>query len=406
MQVLLTTLNAKYIHLNLAIRILYEMNKSYKGLAWKEFTIKENTDSIADTCKTYDVVAFSCYIWNITPTLQVAEKLKQLNPSIKILLGGPEVSFDWQDVINKTYVDYIIPGEGEIPFETFLKHNGKPEQVPGLVWKEENQIHQNPMPPAFDLKRFEGFNPYMNDDAGTLENKVLYIETSRGCPYKCEFCLASLDNKVRYLPDETIKNQLSYLMQNGRVIKFLDRTFNIKKDFTIAIFEYILQHRKPGNIFQFEITADIVHPDIIQYIQDKVPAGLFRFEIGIQTVNQKANLEVSRKQNFEKTSKVIKQLQDKIEMHLDLIVGLPLDYHADIEHSIEEVFKLHPPELQLGFLKFLKGTPIRERYTQYGYEFDALPPYQLIKSNFLSEQELNDITKLEEALEIYWNMFQ
>ena len=403
MQVLLTTLNAKYIHLNLAIRILYEMNKSYKGLAWKEFTIKENTDSIADTCKTYDVVAFSCYIWNITPTLQVAEKLKQLNPSIKILLGGPEVSYDWQEVISKPYIDYIILGEGEIPFETFLKHNGNPSAVPGLVWKNQEGVHQNPMPEAFDLNRFSDFNPYINDDIHTLKNKVLYIETSRGCPYKCEFCLASLDNKVRYLPNDTIKSNLMYLMKHGKVIKFLDRTFNIKKDFTIDMFEFILNNHQPGNVFQFEITADIVHPDIIAYIRNCIPAGLFRFEIGIQTVNQKANLEVSRKQNFEKTSKVIKQLQDKVEMHLDLIVGLPLDYMGDIEYSIEEVFKLHPPELQLGFLKFLKGTPIRERYTQYGYEFDALPPYQLIKSNFLSEQELNDITKLEEALEIYWN---
>jgi anaerobic magnesium-protoporphyrin IX monomethyl ester cyclase len=146
-------------------------------------------------------------------------------------------------------------------------------------------------------------------------------------------------------------------MRHGRVIKFLDRTFNVKKDFTIEVFQYILDHHRQGNVFQFEITADILHPDIIQYIKEKVPKGLFRFEIGIQTVNQVANLEVNRKQNFYKTKDVIDQVRDKIEMHLDLIVGLPLDYWKDVKNSIEEVFKIFPPELQLGFLKFLKGTP-------------------------------------------------
>jgi len=192
-------------------------------------------------------------------------------------------------------------------------------------------------------------------------------------------------------------------MQHCKVIKFLDRTFNVKKDFTIDIFKFILEHHRPENIFQFEITADIVHPDIVKFIQEHVPAGLFRFEIGIQTVNQKANLQVSRKQNFDKTSAVIKQLDNKIEMHLDLIVGLPLDEWNDIKYSIEETFKLHPPELQLGFLKFLRGTPMRKKVDSHGYKYDPLPPYQIIESNYLSADELFQITLLEEALEIYWN---
>ena len=403
MQVLLTTLNAKYIHMNLAIRLLYELNKDHEGLDWKEFTIKEDKDDIAKHCSAFDVVAFSCYIWNITPTLEVIQKIKTLNPNCKILLGGPEVSYDWKDVIAIKDVDYIIVGEGETPFSEFLKSFPNVENVPGLVWKKDGLSTENKAPAMFDLKNFEHINPYINDKPEELNNKVCYIETSRGCPYKCEFCLASLDNKVRYLPIHNIKSNLLYLMQHGRTIKFLDRTFNIKKDFTIDIFKFILEHHKPGNVFQFEITADIVHPDIIQFINEHVPKGLFRFEIGIQTVNQKANLEVSRKQNFEKTKSIIQELSDKIEMHLDLIVGLPLDHWEDIKHSIEEVFKLFAPELQLGFLKFLKGTPVREKYEQYGFKFDPNPPYQIIESNYLSKEQLHKITVVEHALEIYWN---
>jgi anaerobic magnesium-protoporphyrin IX monomethyl ester cyclase len=192
-------------------------------------------------------------------------------------------------------------------------------------------------------------------------------------------------------------------MQHGRVVKFLDRTFNIKKDFTLEIFNFILENHKPGNVFQFEITADILHPEIIKFINEKVPKGLFRFEIGIQSVNQKANLEVSRKQSFEKTVSIIKQVEQKVELHLDLIVGLPLDHFADTKHSFEETFKLFAPELQLGFLKFLKGTPVRDKYEKYGFEFDKIAPYQIIKSDYLSAEELSRIVKLEHALEIYWN---
>lgn len=403
MKLLLTTLNAKYIHLNLAIRLLYELNKHREGVSWREFTIKENPEDIANRCKDFDVVAFSCYIWNITQTLAVARELKKLNPNIKIMLGGPEVSYEYNDVIALPEVDYIILGEGEIPFQEFMDAYPNIEGVSNLVHKVDGEVCLVPKSVMFDLENYRGINPYQNDSAEDLYNKVCYIETSRGCPYKCEFCLASLDNKVRVLPIEDIKSNLLYLMENGRTIKFLDRTFNVKKDFTIDMFNFILEHHKPGQVFQFEITADIVHPDIVKYIQEHVPAGLFRFEIGIQTVNQKANLQVSRKQNFDKTSAVIKQLDDKIEMHLDLIVGLPLDEWADIKYSIEEVFKLYPPELQLGFLKFLRGTPVRKKYAEHGYVYDPLPPYQIIESNYLSKTELHQITMLEEALEIYWN---
>jgi anaerobic magnesium-protoporphyrin IX monomethyl ester cyclase len=402
-QILLTTLNAKYIHMNLAVRLLYTLNKKDERLHWKEFTIKQNKEEVATECSRYDVVAFSCYIWNITQTLEVAKRIKAINPQTKILLGGPEVSYEWEEMIKHDCVDYIITGEGEIPFHQFLYNYPDVSLVPNLAWKKNGELYYMERDTMYDMSNFIGVNPYMYDPSEDLYNKISYIETSRGCPYKCEFCLASLDNKVRYLPMKDIKDNLLYLMQNGRVIKFLDRTFNMKRDFSLEVFQFILDHHRPENVFQFEITADILHPDIIQFINEKVPKGLFRFEIGIQTVNQKVNLEVSRKQSFEKTKSIIAQVRDKVELHLDLIVGLPLEYYDDIKYSFEEVFKLFAPELQLGFLKFLKGTPMRYKTEQHGYKYDAVAPYQIIESNYLSKQELAQITVVEEVLEIYWN---
>ena len=192
-------------------------------------------------------------------------------------------------------------------------------------------------------------------------------------------------------------------MEHGRTIKFLDRTFNLKKDFTIDLFQFILDNYRSDNVFQFEITADIIHRDIITFVQEKVPAGLFRFEIGIQTVNQESNKEVGRRQDFAKTSDVVNQLKDKIEMHLDLIVGLPFEYFNDLRYSFDETFALYPEELQLGFLKFLKGTPLRINHEKHGYKFDENAPYEIIESQFISPDELHKATLIEKALDTYWN---
>lgn len=403
MNILLTTINSKYIHQNLAIRLLYELNKNHMGLSLQEFSPKNETDEIISVCSTYNLVAFSCYIWNITQTIAVAQKIKQSNPACKILLGGPEVSYDWKAIIALPEIDFIILGEGEIPFSSLLKSYPIIDQVPGLVWKKNGDVIENNAPEILNLQQLQNINPYISTPVGELQHKICYIEASRGCPNCCEFCLAGLHNKVRYLPQETIQENLLYLMKKGRVIKFLDRTFNTHPAFAISIFQFILNHYKPGNIFQFEIKADICQEDFISFIKLNVPKGIFRFEIGIQTLNAKSNHEVKRRQNFENIKTFIGQISDKIEIHLDLIVGLPHDYMDDIKYSFEEVFKLFTPELQLGFLKFLKGTPIRENYQQHAYRFDPLPPYQIIESKYLSREEIEAITLVEHALDIYWN---
>ena len=400
---IITTLNAKYIHTNLAIRLLYQLNKNrVEHLYWKEFTIKQPIEDIVNSLMDFDQVAFSCYIWNIIPILECVKQLKQRNPRIRILLGGPEVSYDAESIFNNNAVDAVCYDEGEQPFSEWIQNSQPLSQIPGIYWKSKTGIIKNPPAPKTPVECLAALQPYADDDVTELPNKVLYIETSRGCPYKCEFCLASLDNKIRYLPETYIFNTLLFLIKHGKTIKFLDRTFNLKKEFTLKVFEFILKHHRPGQTFQFEITSDILHPDVISFIQQRVPPGLLRFEIGIQSIHAESNRAVGRFQNFEKTRKVILQIKEHVILHLDLIAGLPHERFQDVLTGIDTVMALQPDELQLGVLKFLKGTPLRE-YQQYNYRFMPQPPYTLISSDFISATELVDLQRIEWALDTLWN---
>lgn len=403
MKILLTTLNSKYIHLNLAIRLLYQQNKSYKSLQYKEFTIKDNLEDIAKQCAEFDLVAFSCYVWNIKQTTQLAKIIKEIKNNCLILLGGPEVSYIYDQIMILPQIDFIIRGEGEIAFKKFIENIGKWSNVPNLVWKNNGKIIENQQTTNFDLLELKDINPYIDDEISQLKHKVCYIEASRGCPYKCGFCIAGLDNKVRFYDLETVKNNLLFLMQNVRTIKFLDRTFNANVNFAISIIDFVVKNHKQGNIFQFEIKADIYQEKLVEYIKNNVPKGLLRFEIGIQTTNEKANSAVLRKQNYENIKRFINEISDIVEIHADLIVGLPFDYWEDIKQCFEEVFGLFVPELQLGFLKFLKGTPIEQNQHIHGYIYENQPPFQIISSKYLSKHQIERIVRLENALDIYWN---
>lgn len=403
MKVLLTTINSQYIHQNLAIRLLYALNKEYEGLHWKEFVQKDDVQEMASYCAAYDVVAFSCYIWNMEKVLQVAATIKQQHPRCTILLGGPEVTYEWEDIVALPEVDFIITGEGELSFSSFLKHFPAVENVPSLIWKKNGQVMHNAGNATMELALFENINPYIFDNDADLRHKICYVETTRGCPYSCSFCLAGLKGKVRIFPLEMVFRNLQYVMKRAGMIKFLDRTFNFNQQHAIAIFEFILKHRKPWNTFQFEIKADDRQAELIAFIRNKVPKGIFRFEIGIQTLNSKANAASCRRQNFENIKEFISQVSDIVEIHLDLIAGLPYDTYADIRHSFDEVFKIAAPELQLGILKFLKGAPIRRDAEAHHYKYHLQPPYQIIESDYLTAGELRKIAVVERALDVYWN---
>jgi len=403
MKVLLTTINVSYIHQNLAIRILYHLNKNYRGLEYRDFFMKLDDEDIVNYCLNFDVVAFSCYIWNINRTIELIKKIKSKKPDIFILLGGPEVSYEYHELMENNDIDAIIREEGELPFSAFLQQYPQLEQIPSLVWRKNGLIQENSMASLFDINKLQELNPYILDDKNDLKNRITYIESSRGCPYTCSFCLAGLDNNLRFLPKDTVKNNLLFLMQNGRIIKFLDRTFNAKKAYTIELFQFILDNYSAQNIFQFEIRADILHPEIVDFILKNVPKGLFRFEVGIQTVSHKANAASKRKQDFDRVRNTIQKLSDRIEFHLDLIAGLAFDYWEDIKFSVDEVFKIQAAEIQLGFLKFLKGTSTRATASEHNFVYDAKAPYQIIESKYLSQEELKKIHIVEHVLGVYWN---
>jgi anaerobic magnesium-protoporphyrin IX monomethyl ester cyclase len=413
MNVVLTTLNAKYIHTNLAIRCLRAYVEPEYDVKMVEYTIKDPSMNIVTDLFKYepDVIGFSCYIWNIEETIKVVGMLKKINPELTIILGGPEVSYDvsyWLDRLDD--VDFIVIGEGEETFKqllTELRSDGKEfNTIHGLAFRtDELKSIINPQRNKLNLQ--DAPSPFkFEEDISHLPKRVTYIETSRGCPFSCQFCLSSIEVGVRYFNKEKVKEDIRYLMKNGaKTIKFVDRTFNISRSYAMEMFQFLIDEHLPGTVFQFEITADIMRPEVIQFLNDHAPVGLFRFEIGVQSTNDSTNELVMRKQNFQKLTRTVTMVKDggKIDQHLDLIAGLPEEDYDSFKKTFNDVFAMRPEELQLGFLKMLRGTGLRIRAAEHDYVYMDHSPYEILKNNVLSFQEISKIKQVEDVLEKYWN---
>ncbi|WLR43118.1 B12-binding domain-containing radical SAM protein [Bacillus carboniphilus] len=411
MHTVLTSLNAKYIHTNLAIRYLKAYASEEFNVSITEYTIKDPIMNIVtDLYKRQpEVIGFSCYIWNIKESIEVIKMLKKIDPQLVIIVGGPEVTYDtkhWMETVPE--IDFISIGEGEATFKQFLQAiNDKSsiEEVSGLAYRDDGKIIMNPQRNKIDLKTLPSpFN--FKEDLPHLSKRVTYIETSRGCPFSCQFCLSSIEVGVRYFDREKIKEDIRHLMRNGaKTIKFVDRTFNISRSYALEMFQFLIDEHIPGTVFQFEITADIMRPEVIQFLNENAPEGLFRFEIGVQSTNDETNELVKRKQNFNKLTRTVSMVKEggKIDQHLDLIAGLPEEDYHSFRQTFNDVFALRPEELQLGFLKMLRGTGLRLSADKHQYIFMDTPPYEILGNNVLSFDDIIKIKQVEDVLEKYWN---
>ncbi|OIJ18425.1 B12-binding domain-containing radical SAM protein [Anaerobacillus alkalidiazotrophicus] len=410
MKIVLTTLNAKFIHTALSLRLLKAYAEPEYEVEIKEYTIKDPSLNILSDLyeKNADVIGFSCYIWNIEKTIEIIKMLKRVKPSLRIILGGPEVSFDvpyWMDRIPE--VDFIVSNEGEETFKHLLDEicgEQKYHLVFGATYRKDNEVIVNPPRPNMKLETIPTAYRFL-EDKEDIKKRIIYFETSRGCPFSCSFCLSSIEVGVRYFDIERVKEDLLYLINNGaKIIKFIDRTFNIKRDYALEIFQFLIDNHQ-GCVFQFEITADIMRPEVLEFLNTHAPSGVFRFEIGIQSTNDATNELVNRRQNFEKLSRTVNMVKEgnKIDQHLDLIAGLPEEDYISFKKTFNDVFAMRPEELQLGFLKMLRGTGLRKQATQYGYVFMDHSPYEILQNDVLSFSEIIRIKRVEDILEKYWN---
>lgn len=407
MKTLLITQNAKYIHTSLALRWLYVVSKEMHDIDFKEYTIKDSIEVIAaDILKQdIDVLGISVSIWNVRQTKALTTYLKQRKPELIIILGGPEVGYETAYFIQNWDIDYIVSGEGEFVLQQLLMKLKAKEVVESIhVASKANPKAYPAQAPIELLETYD--SPYMlKRDKESAKHRVIYFETSRGCPYNCQYCLSSLEKGVRYFSREYTKKQLQYLFQNEvKTVKFLDRTFNLKKDHTLFIFDTIKRLYNEKTVCQFEIYADLLKPEMMDTLA-AFPKHFLRFEIGIQSTYDVTNKTVKRMQNFDKIAMNVERLHADgvVDLHLDLIAGLPYETYTRFQQSFNEVFALKAKELQLGFLKMLRGTKLREQAELYGYLYDLEGPYEIYKHNDLSSDDIHNIKIVEDMLEKYWN---
>lgn len=405
MKVLLTTLNSKFIHSNLAIRYLKEVAKDVADIDLMEFTINQPIEQILSTIYkgNPDMVGFSTYIWNVNEVLEIAEGLKIVKPNIKIMLGGPEVSFDGVQILEKhRFIDYIVYGEGEETFREMLIADDLCN-VKGLIFRKEGEVVINP--PREQIKDLDNIpSPYENINE-EFKNKIVYYESSRGCPFNCEFCLSSTIKGVRFFSIDRVKRDIGTLIKSGvSQIKFVDRTFNANKAYSREIMDFIMQENPENMNFHFEVTAHLIDDETLEYLK-KPKEGLFQFEVGVQSTNPETIKSIGRVTDFEKLKYVTSAIKKNrnIHQHLDLIAGLPFEDYKSFSKSFNDVYAIRPEKLQLGFLKLLKGSGLRVDQGKYNFKYLDNPPYEILETKWLEYGEIIKLKGIENLVEKYYN---
>ena len=428
MKFLLTAINAKYIHSNLAVYSLRAAALAAAPASDKhepfsvelaEFTINQRTEEILRDIflRKPDVLLFSCYIWNIVYVRELAENCKKIMPEVPVWLGGPEVSYDAERFLRENpAADGILCGEGEETFrllaECYAAGQADTEhlaEIPGLVFREPVEsaarpIRVNTPAPLPDLSAL----PFPYGELAEFENRIIYYESSRGCPFSCSYCLSSIEKSVRFRDIEKVCRELQFFLDR-RVpqVKFVDRTFNCRKSHAMAVWSYILEHDNGITNFHFEIEAELLDEEELALLERMRP-GLVQLEIGVQSANRETLKAVRRSTDLEQLRSVVERIRDgkNIHQHLDLIAGLPFEDYESFGHSFDQVFALKPEQLQLGFLKVLKGAPMYEEARKYGIAYRSQPPYEVLFTPWLPFSDILRLKMIEEMVEIYYNSHQ
>ena len=413
MKILLVACNAKYIHSNLAVYDLQAYASDYADhIVLKEYTINQQKDDIMRDIylEHPDVVCVSCYIWNLSFVKELMADLIKILPGADFWAGGPEVSYDEEKFLTEnSEFKGVMVGEGEETFKELAgyyveKNPQNLKDMTGICYRDGDQIIHNGWRQIMDLSSI----PFIYKDLSEFKNRIIYYESSRGCPFSCSYCLSSIDKKLRFRDTETVKKELQFFIDNKvPQVKFVDRTFNCKHDHAMAIWKYINEHDNGVTNFHFEISADLLREEELQEMSTMRP-GLIQLEIGVQSTNPDTIKAIHRTMDFEKLKGIVDRIHsfENIHQHLDLIAGLPYEDYDSFRHSFNDVYALKPQQLQLGFLKVLKGSHMMEMCKEYGIVYKTQEPYEVLSTKWLDYDHVLKLKTVENMVEVYYNSGQ
>ena len=414
MKIFLTAINAKYIHSNLAVYSLRAYAKDYQDqIVIGEYTINNRVDYILEQIYKAkpDVLCFSCYIWNMDYVEELITEYHKLCPEVPIWVGGPEVSYEVETFLAEhPQVTGVMIGEGERTFKQLCKYYvnraGSLEEIRGIAFRDQDSGKTifTPVQEPMNMSDI----PFCYDHIENFENRIIYYESSRGCPFNCSYCLSSIDKKLRFRDIELVKKELAFFIEKKvPQVKFVDRTFNCRHDHAMEIWRFVKEHDNGITNFHFEISADLLNEEELALIHDMRP-GLIQLEIGVQSTNETTIREIHRTMKLELLKDIVRKIQsgENIHEHLDLIAGLPYEDYATFAKSFDEIYALKPNQLQLGFLKVLKGSYMYEHAAEYEIVYHEKTPYEVMKTKWLSFDDVLKIKQVEEMLEVYYNSGQ